>query len=205
MRPSLFQRIRRFVLWHRRSLAAIAAALCVLTVTSALAPASPAGAPVVVALRSIPAGATITADDVTTRAVPPGLVPAQPLTSVDAAIGDTAAVALEAGTIVGRSFLLDAAPVPAGMRLVPVRLPDADLARLLRTGDRVSVVAPDATGTIKIVAAGLRVAAIPRPAESGGHLQPREQHTLVMLEVPDASAAEVSMASLQRGLSVVIG
>lgn len=205
MLPSLFQRIRRFVLWYRRSLAAFAAALCVLTVTSVLAPASPVGVPVVVAARPIAAGATVTAADVTTRAVPRELLPVQPVATVDAAIGDTAVVALEAGTIIGKSFLLEAAPVPAGMRLVPVRLPDADIGRIVRAGDRVSVVAPDAAGATKIIAAGLRVAAIPRPAESGGHMQPREQNTLVVLEVPDTSAAEVSMASLQRGLTVVLG
>ena len=157
MRYSLYAKIRRFVLWHRRWLAAVAAALCVLAVTSALSPTVPGGTPVVIAAKAIPAGAQLTAEDVTTRVVPPDLVPAQPPSGIEEAVGRTAVVALPIGTIIGSSFLLETTPLPPGMRFVPVRVPDADIGRLLRTGDRVSVVAPDTGGNSTIIAAGLRV------------------------------------------------
>lgn len=201
---SIPAKIRRFVLWHRRWLAAVAAALCVLAVTSALSPTLPGGTPVVIAAKAIPAGAQLTAEEVTTKEVPPDLVPAQPLSGTEQATGRTAVVALPAGTIIGSSFLLETTPLPPGMRFVPVRVPDAEIGRLLRTGDRVSVVAPDAGGNSTIIAAGLRVAAIPRQ-DTSGPIQARDQNTLVVLEVPDALAAEVSTASLQRGLSLVLG
>lgn len=201
---SIPAKIRRFVLWHRRWLAAVAAALCVLAVTSALSPTLPGGTPVVIAAKAIPAGAQLTAQDVTTKAVPPGLVPAESLSGTEEVVGRTAVVTLPAGTLIGSSFLLETTPLSPGMRFVPVRVPDADIGRLLRTGDRVSVVAPDAGGNSTIIAAGLRVAAIPQQ-DTSGPIQARDQNTLVVLEVPDALAAEVSTASLHRGLSLVLG
>ncbi|MGA4841373.1 hypothetical protein [Streptomyces sp. G45] len=83
----------------------------------------------------------------------------------------------------------------------PVRIADAAAARLLRPGDRVDVVAADATaGTApRVVASGARVSEVlpsPDSAAEGG--------ALVVLAVPRSTAARLAGASATARLAVTL-
>lgn len=75
----------------------------------------------------------------------------------------------------------------------PVRIADAATVRLLRPGDRVDViVADDADSDARVVAKGVRVAAVPRgPAEDG----PGSAH---LAGGPDPSAGALVVLSVER-------
>ncbi|MGW6742574.1 hypothetical protein ACWGDX_17945 [Streptomyces sp. NPDC055025] len=91
-----------------------------------------------------------------------------------------------------------------------VRIADAETVRLLRRGDRVDVIAAaaiapppagvvDAEPEARVVAAGVRVAAIPKTRDfspDGG--------ALVVLSVPRATAAVLAAASATSRLAVAV-
>lgn len=200
----LTQRVQRFILWHRRGIAALAAAVCIFAVVSALTPASHGGRDVVVVVRAVAAGSTVTSDDLSVQKIPDEVIPDNALNSVDAAIGKVAVVPLTPATVVTSAYLLGANSAPTGTRQVPIRVPDADLVTLLRVGDRVSVVAPSSEGGSRVIASNTRVAALPQ-INAGTGLSTGERSALIVLEVPQDAAAAVSMASLQRSLNLVFG
>ena len=146
------------------------------------------------AARDLPAGTTLGRDD---------------LTTVDYAAG-TAPTGL-ARDVVGRML---AAPVRAGepltdIRLVgvplaaaypdavamPVRLPDAGMADLLRVGDHIDLVAADPQGSVaRVVATDLAVVALPAPDDetTSSGLPGR----LVVLAAPEAVREELAQAAV---------
>ncbi|MFJ2111333.1 MULTISPECIES: hypothetical protein [unclassified Streptomyces] len=79
---------------------------------------------------------------------------------------------------------------PAGMVSAPVRIADAATVRLLRRGDRVDVIAAaEGAPEARVVAMGVRVAAIPRarePEPDGG--------ALIVLSVPRDTATALAGA-----------
>ncbi|WP_107101819.1 MULTISPECIES: hypothetical protein [Streptomyces] len=85
----------------------------------------------------------------------------------------------------------------------PVRIADADAARLLRPGDRVDVIAADgsAAGGAKprVVAAGARVSEVPEPGES-----PAESGALVVFSVPRDTAVRLAGAGASTRLAVAL-
>ncbi len=102
-------------------------------------------------------------------------------------------------------------PRPAAVRLVsaPVRIADAATVRLLRTGDRVDVVAAGGPGGFgaeagrpRVVAAAAKVAGVPRPepetAGAGG------DGALVVLSVPRDTARELVAAGAVSRLAVTL-
>jgi hypothetical protein len=101
-----------------------------------------------------------------------------------------------------------AAPRPArpAAQLVtaPVRIADAAAARLLHPGDRVDVIAADASGAAgaaspRVVAAGARVVKVPG---TGGDAA--ESGALVLLSVPRPIAAELAGAGAASRLAVTL-
>ncbi|MEU7726993.1 hypothetical protein AB0B78_17380 [Streptomyces sp. NPDC040724] len=93
-----------------------------------------------------------------------------------------------------------AAP-PAAVRMVsaPVRIADAATVRLLRPGDRVDVVAAERAGPPKVVAAGARVAEVPRPEQGVG-----DGGALVVLSVPRNTARDLVGAGAVTRLAVTL-
>ncbi|MFC9795862.1 hypothetical protein ACFVJI_24890 [Streptomyces sp. NPDC127584] len=96
------------------------------------------------------------------------------------------------------------------VRLVsaPVRIADAATVRLLRPGDRVDVIAAPGPplgsplggdGAARVVAAGARVAEIPRPDGSGA-----DHGALVVLSVPRATATALAGAGVTSQLAVAL-
>lgn len=193
---------RRSVLRRRRLLAALLTAVAVATGIHAAAPPPPARVGVLVAAHDLPPGSVIGADDLTEARFAPGTVPAG---LDDAPEGRILAAPLRAGEpvtdvrLVGRAL---AASYP-GLTAVPVRLPDAGMAGLLRTGDRIDLVAADPQGSgASVLAAGVPVLALPAPAPdeaSTGGLPGR----LVVVGAEPADVPRIADASVRYFLSFV--
>ncbi|MFD3758479.1 hypothetical protein [Streptomyces sp. NPDC058622] len=96
-------------------------------------------------------------------------------------------------------------PPPAAVRLVsaPVRIADAATVRLLRPGDRVDVVAAERAGPPRVVAAGARVAEVPRPEQGVGD-GVGDGGALVVLAVPRDTARVLVGAGTTARLAVTL-
>ncbi|MFH8609411.1 RcpC/CpaB family pilus assembly protein [Streptomyces sp. NPDC018029] len=89
----------------------------------------------------------------------------------------------------------------------PVRIADAEAARLLRPGDRVDVIAADGppAGGAKprVVAAGARVSEVPEPGGGAGE-GAAESGALVVFSVPRDTAARLAGAGASTRLAVTL-
>ena len=84
----------------------------------------------------------------------------------------------------------------------PVRIADAGTVRLLRSGDRVDVIAAQDTaagGEAEVVARGARVTKVPEPLD-----EVAGSGALVVLSVPRATAARLAGASATARLAVTM-
>lgn len=200
--------LRRAVSWHRRPLAALAAVLAVLATVAALSPEQAPGVTVVTAVRGLPGGAQLTADDLAVVEVDPVAAPESAPGSVEALLGRTLTAPVTKGTIL-TSVDVVAPRERGGGRgtvLAPVRLADAEVVGLLRVGDEVDVLGGDAaTGAVGVVASSARVASLPSREEEGGLFAGGSgSGALVLLEVPPAAAVALTEASLGGSLSLVL-
>lgn len=159
--PSRRARWRRTRL--RQVLCAFLAALGVWVLGSTLLPVDAgAGEPVLVVARAVPLGARVSLDDVRVERRPPGQHPAEPLTSVEQALGRVAASALAEGELLtaarfqGPSQL---SGMPSGRVAVSVPLIDPGLLTTLRPADVVEVLAAGTGQTVSARALVLSVAA----------------------------------------------
>ncbi|MEV0487174.1 hypothetical protein AB0I69_42070 [Streptomyces sp. NPDC050508] len=84
----------------------------------------------------------------------------------------------------------------------PVRIADAGTVRLLRSGDRVDVIAAEESATggdARVVARGARVTKVPEPLEEADG-----SGALVVLSVPRSTAARLAGASATARLAVTL-
>ena len=182
------------MLSRRRPLAALVAATAVFAAVHELRPPPPAVEPVVTAARDLPAGTTLEHEDLTTVDFAAGTAPSG---LANDAVGRVLAAPLRAGEPVTDVRLVGAAMAAtyAGTVAMPVRLPDAAMAGLLRVGDRIDLVAADPQGdTARLVAADLTVVALQAPDEEAGvgGLPGR----LVVLAVPESTRETVAQAAV---------
>jgi len=207
--PSILTALRRAVSWHRRILAAIAAAIAVLATITALSPAAPTTVRVVVAAVALPAGTELTETNLALAAVPAEMVPDHAVRDVNELTGRVLAGARTAGEIMTTAAVV--APRPAGqdsgLVTTPIRLGDADVVALLAVGDVVDVVAADPrTGNSAIVAESARIVAIPRGGTNSGPLGTTttgQDGQLVLVEVEPETATALATAAANGRLSVV--
>jgi Flp pilus assembly protein CpaB len=190
----------------RRGLAVLLAALALfLAVRPAATPATarpPTTVPVAVAARDLPAGAVLLAGDVTVVRSPPDVVPDGVVPDAPPLVGRVLAGAVRAGEPLTDARLVGpglTALLPAGLVAAPVRLADLAVAALVRTGDRVDVLAalPDGERAER-VAAGVLVLAAPRPPTE----DPDPAAGLLVLAVDPATAARLAAASAMATLTV---
>lgn len=138
-------------------------------------------------------------------------------TGASGAVGasaDTEGHARTAGDTVAASPPSSSGREPAGrpgeLVSTAVRIADAETVRLLRRGDRVDVIAaaaiaPGPAGVVdgepeaRVVAAGVRVAGIPKTREFSS-----DGGALVVLSVPRATAAVLAAASATSRLAVAV-
>jgi Flp pilus assembly protein CpaB len=198
----LARTVRRAVLRRRRLLAALLTAVAVATGIRAVAAPPPARVGVLVAAHDLAPGAVIGADDLTEARFAPGTLPAG---LADAPEGRVLAAPLRAGEPVTDVRLLGHALTASypGLTAVPVRLPDAGMAGLLRAGDRIDLVAADPQGSgASVVAAGVPVLALPAPGPddaAAGGLPGR----LVVVGAQPGDVPQIADASVRYFLSFV--
>jgi Flp pilus assembly protein CpaB len=195
--------VRRAVLARRRLLAAVLAAVAVASGLDAAAAPPPDEVGVPVAARDLPAGTVLGADDLRTAGFAPGSVPAG--LEPDAA-GRTLAAPLRAGEPVTDVRLVGPALTEGypGLAAVPVRLPDAAMADLLRVGDRVDLVSADPQGGgASVVATDVPVLAVPDavPDVGASGLTGR----LVVVGARPSDVARIADASVRTFLTVAFG
>lgn len=160
--------------------------------------------PVLVAAHELRPGQPLTAEDVKVVRVPSSLLPEGALVSEAEGLGRTVAGRVRAGEFVTDARLLTAR-LPADLtgvddaRLVPVHLADETLTPLLRSGDVVDVLSPDA----EVLARGA-VVAVPGGESGNGGLTARASARPVLLAMGESSAHRVAAAGLDAPLAVVL-
>ncbi|CCG01681.1 Flp pilus assembly protein CpaB [Blastococcus saxobsidens] len=202
-------RLRRprspLLLARRLAAAALVALALALALRPGPAPAgdrSPAGLPVVVAATDLPAGIALTPGDLRVVRLLPQAAP-------DGVVGEPALLVhrVLAGPVRRGEPITDARLVGAGLTTLlapgevaaPVRLADLAVAALVRTGDRVDVLATVAgAGAAERVASGARVLAA--PGQDGGDDAPGAG--LLLLAVDEETAARLAAASAGATLTV---
>ncbi|TDT32464.1 Flp pilus assembly protein CpaB [Naumannella halotolerans] len=200
-------RLTRWLSWHRRPVAAGAAALAVFSMTMALRPPEPAQTPVVVTRADLPGGHRLTAADLQPAQWPVELAPAASLPDPEPLVGRTLTAPLSAGSPVTQVSVVseDSAAAALGMVIAPVRLSDAELVSLLQPGERVDLIGVDETGTTTVIAEGARLVSVPAPTGSGGGLGPSTaDSSLILVEVPEATAVSLTTAANSGPLSAVL-
>ena len=185
---------------RRRLIAATLAAVATLSALRTLAPPAPDTVEVLVAARDLPSGTVLGDDDLAVRDYPRELAP----------VGATAAGAgrVLAAPVGQGEVLTDARVVGPGLAraepgrtVLPVRLPDAGMAALLRPGDEVDLVATDpGTGDSSVVARDVTVLATPVAATDG----PAGERggALVVVGASATEATDITSAALSQFLTV---
>lgn len=190
---------------RRAAAVLLAVTALVLALRPSPAPATtrpPTSVPVAVAALDLPAGAVLSSRDVAVARLPPGAVPRGVVPDPQPLVGRVLAGAVRAGEPLTDARLVGpglTALLPAGHVAAPVRLADLAVAALVRTGDRVDVLAalPDGEQAER-VAAGALVLAAPRPASE----DPDPAAGLLVLAVDHATAARLAAASTTATLTV---
>ena len=151
-----------------------------------------------VAARDLPSGTRLAADDLVARAFPADLAPPDAAT---AATGRVLAAPVGRGEVLTDVRVVGPALAQPGQTVLPVRLPDAGMAMLLRPGDEVDLVATDpGTGTSAVVARDVTVLATPTGAPEGP--AGGSGGALVVVGASAAEAIEISGAALSQFLTV---
>lgn len=197
---ALLRPVRRAVLARRRLLAAALTAAAVAAGLQATAAPPPARVAVPVAAHDLPAGTVLAAGDLRTAHFAPGSVPEGVASD---ARGRTLAAPLRAGEPVTDVRLVGPALTDGypGLAAVPVRLPDAEMAGLLRVGDRINLVAADPQGSgAEVVAAGVPVLSIPEAASDTGSSGLTGR--LVVIGAPPTQVAAIADASVRTFLTI---
>jgi len=185
---------------RRRLIAAVLAAAAVVSALRTLAPPPADTVEVLVAARDLPSGTRLGEEDLVARAFPAELAPPDAAT---VAAGRVLAAPIGHGEV-----LTDLRVVGPGLALaqpgetvLPVRLPDAGMASLLRPGDEIDLVATDpGTGTTAVVARDVTVLATPTdvpdgPAGGSGG-------ALLVVGASAVEAIDISSAALAQYLTV---
>lgn len=188
-----------------------AVGLLVVALVLALRPApAPAGdapaptVPVVVATADRPAGTVLTEADLAVARLPPDLRPDGAGAEPDPLLGRVLAAPVRAGEpltdvrLVGTGVT---ALLPPGQVAAPVRLADLAVAALVRSGDRIDVLATaEGSPTAEVVAEGALVlaAAGPGTATDGGSAG------LLLVAVPPEVAARLAAAATAATLTITL-
>ena len=198
LNPTLLDRISRAVRpdYARTAMARrIAAGLLVLLAAVIALKPDPdhEQADVVVAVRDLSPGVTLSADDVAVRRRPAGTVPDGAATAVDVVVGATLAGPSRRGEVLTDARVLGSrlAGLSAGpdARVVPLHLADAAVLDLIRSGDVVDVLgatSADTDARPRVVASNAVVVLVSAAATAPG--AGNERVVLVALPAPAANA-----------------
>lgn len=162
------RRVRRGVLAHRRLLAFLLTVSAVTIGFSAIQPDPPDTTTMAVAARDLPVGTVLTAADLTDVETDPGSIPVD---LAEAPLGQRLAAPLRRGEPVTDVRLVGPSLTEGHPDLVavPVRLPDAEMAGLLRVGDTVDLYVTDpATAETAQVTTDTLILSLPRGNQASG-------------------------------------
>ena len=179
--------------------------VAVLAGLGAVSSINAAGVPLVVAAGDLSPGVALQSTDLAVITAPPELVPSGAFTSPSELVGRPLSVGLTRGSAITTAALTDQGLVDhaSGEVLVPIRVHDADVATLLRVGDRLTIVSSSPEGIVATVAEHIRVAQLPRSASGGLLSGGSTSGALIVVAVPKAIAARVAAAS-DQWLGVII-
>lgn len=189
-------RMRRGLLRHRRLLAFILTCAAALLTLQSVRPAPPPQTALLVAARDLPAGATLTAGDLSTIRVPPVDVPAG---AEPQAAGRVLAGPVRRGEPITDLRLVGPALTSGDpdRTAVPVRFGDAEMAGLLRVGDRLRLLTTDpATGRTSVVADDVEVLAVPAEDVGQSSVTNAQPGRLVVVGVSDDLVTAVTSAAV---------
>ena len=195
------EHLLRFTLRYRRLLAAALAGFGVFFALSAVT-AAPASRSVLVAARDLDSGVTVTADDVRTVEVPQESAPRQSATKPSDVVGRLTSGAMRQGEVLSDRRTIAAGPLGGfgpGRVLTSIRVTDAGVLGLLRTGDTVDVmaVAGDDQPKATVVARQARVVILRRNTSRFN------EGLSVGLAVSRSSALALAARSLDSRLTLV--
>jgi len=197
--------ISQFVRWHRRGIGLLA--LCIAVIAGLSAALSPPADPVplVVAARPLQPGAALAVADVAVVMVSDAQVPDGAFSDPQQVVGHPLVVGVTRGTPITTSVLTVAslADHDTGEVLVPFRVRDADVAGLLRVGDKLTIVASSPEGISVTVAEHLRVARLPSSASGGLMSSGASSGALIVVAASRSVAQQVAAAS-DQWLGVII-
>ncbi len=192
--------VRHQLLRRRRLIAASLAAAATLGALHTLAPPPDDTVDVLVAARDLAAGTRLGDGDLALRAYPRELAPAGAAT---AALGRVLAGPIGRGEVLTNHRVVGPALALAqpGETVLPVRLPDAAMAALLRPGDAIDLVATDpGTGATTLVASDVTVLATPTGVSGG--LADGSGGALVVVGASPDEAVDIASASLSEFLTI---
>lgn len=161
------------MLAHRRLLAFLLTAAAVVVGLDAARPAPPTTITMAVAARDLPAGTVLTSSDLTSVKVPPGGVPDDLVADPQ---GTTLATPVRRGEPV-TDVRVVGPRLTAGhpeLTALPVRFADAEMAALLRAGDRVRLYSTDpASGRTSLITPEALVLGLPAQGDENS-LSPKK-------------------------------
>ena len=196
--------ISQFVRWHRRGIGLLA--LCVAVIAGLGAALTPPAAPValVVAARALSPGTALAVGDLTVIMVSDEQVPEGGFSDPAQVVGRPLVIGVTMGTPITTAVLTADSLVDhdAGEVLVPFRVRDADVAGLLRVGDKLTIVAASPEGISTTLAQHLRVARLPISA-SGGLMSSSSSGALIVVAASRDVAQQVAAVS-DQWLGVII-
>jgi pilus assembly protein CpaB len=194
---------RRAVSWHRRKLAVLAVLAAVLTGISAAAPEGPPTTTVVRTATELPGGTRLSSADLRVDEVVAVGVPEGAVVDPTVLVGRTLAAPAAKGQIMTELAVTSARdPIGRGHVLAPLRLADAEVVALLRSGDVVDVLAADAQSEQAYVAGrGVRVVTVPQPPDPAAGADPAG--ALVLVEVDPETARVLARAAVAASLTVI--
>lgn len=204
---SLLRDLLKAARWHRRLLAGVSAAAAVYFGLLAVSPAPTPTVAVLGAARDLPGGAVPSAADVRTLQLPAPIVPAGAVRpGTDLAKRVLAAPVRSGEALTDARFISPGLAGRAGDGLVayPVRLADADIAALLRVGDRIDLYAATSSesATAGQVAAGVRVIALPAPGRGSG--SSGSSGAVVVVAATPSTVAGLAQAAANSRITVAL-
>lgn len=200
--PTLPLPLARAIARHRRALAAVAAAVAVLATITALQPDRGPTVAVVVAARPLSSGVTVTDADLTLAEVPVALVPSDALTNVADAVGHSINAPVTLRSIFTSATVASGQALASpGHVVVALPLADESIARLVKPGTRLDLLAATASAT-GVLARDVRVVAAPQP--EGGTFGSLNSGRVALVEVTPEVAVQVAQSARSGGVTIAV-
>lgn len=199
---AFLRQLRRAIAWHRRSIAAAAAVLAVLATVAASANSSGPSVVVLVATRELRAGTFVAAEDVRVSKAPASVTPEGALGRPDEIVGRMLAASVAKGGILTQLSPVSQRVVSAGRTLLPVRLADPDVRKVVRPGDRITLISAGVGDSpARVVAEDVLVVALPTQEAEGAFSVPRGEGSLLLVDVA-AGAVTAVVKAAPAGLTI---